>query len=275
MKDHSCNNYLAASKVPFRGFRGYLTMKIKFLGTGTSTGNPELLCKCEVCTSNDIRDKRLRASALIEVQGRNILIDCGPDFRMQMLNTGIDRLDGVLITHEHYDHVGGIDDLRPFCKIAPVRLYAENYVAEAIKLRIPYVFKENKYPGVPDIKLHVIEEDKPFCIEDVEIIPIRLLHGKLPILGYRIGNMAYLTDLKYIPEEEFEKLKNLDVLIISALRPQEHISHQTIESALLNIEKINPKQAYLIHMSHHFGLHALMEKQMPEKVTIAYDGLEL
>jgi len=250
-------------------------MKIKFLGTGTSTGNPELLCKCEVCTSNDIRDWRLRASALIETQGRNILIDCGPDFRMQMLKTDINHLDGVLITHEHYDHVGGIDDLRPFCKTAPVRLYAEDFVSDAIKQRIPYVFKENKYPGVPNIELHDITDNQPFYIEGIEIIPIRLLHGKLPVLGYRIENMAYLTDLKYIPEEEFEKLKNLDVLIMSTLRPQEHISHQTIESALLNIEKINPKQTYLIHMSHHFGLHAQMEKQLPEKVAIAYDGLEL
>ena len=249
-------------------------MKIKFLGTGTSTGNPELLCKCEVCTSDDIRDWRLRASALIEVQGRNILIDCGPDFRMQMLKTNIDHLDGVLLTHEHYDHVGGIDDLRPFCKTGHIRLYAEDYVAEAIRQRIPYVFKENKYPGVPDIKLHTIK-NKPFYIDEIEVTPIRLLHGKLPILGYRIENMAYLTDLKYIPEEEFEQLKNLDVLIISALRLQEHISHQTLASALHNIERINPKQAYLIHMSHHFGLHAQMEKQMPENVIIAYDGLEL
>ena len=249
-------------------------MKIRFLGTGTSTGNPELLCKCEVCSSTDRRDWRLRASALIEVQGRNILIDCGPDFRMQMLKTDINRLDGVLLTHEHYDHVGGIDDLRPFCKTAPVCLYAEDNVVEAIKQRIPYVFKKNKYPGVPDIKLHTVE-NKPFYIGEVEIIPVRLLHGKLPVLGYRIENMAYLTDLKYIPEEEFEKLKNLEVLIMSALRSKEHISHQTIESALFNIEKINPKQAYLIHMNHHFGLHALMKEKMPERVTIAYDELEL
>ncbi len=249
-------------------------MKIRFLGTGTSTGNPELLCKCEVCTSNDIRDWRLRASALVEMQGHNILIDCGPDFRMQMLKTDITHLDGVLITHEHYDHVGGIDDLRPFCKTGPVHIYAEDYVAEAIKSRIPYVFKENKYPGVPDIELHTIK-NTPFKIGKIEIIPIRLLHGRLPILGYRIGNMAYLTDLKYIPEEEFDKLENLDVLIMSALRPQEHISHQTVESALLNIGKIKPEKAYIIHMSHHFGLHAVMEKQMPENVFVTYDGLEV
>ena len=249
-------------------------MKIRFLGTGTSTGNPELLCKCEVCLSADSRDWRLRASVLIETQGHNILIDCGPDFRTQILKTDIDRLDGILLTHEHYDHVEGIDDLRPFCKKNPVHLYAEDYVAEAVKQRIPYVFKENKYPGVPSIELHAID-NSTFNINGVEIIPVRLLHGCLPILGYRIENMAYLTDLKYIPEEEFEKLKDLDVLIMSALHHKEHISHQTLESALIHIEKINPKQAYLIHMSHRFGLHALMEKQLPEQVSIAYDGLEL
>lgn len=249
-------------------------MKIRFLGTGTSTGNPELLCKCEVCTSTDKRDWRLRSSALIQVAGQNLLIDCGPDFRMQMLQSGIEKIDAVLITHEHYDHVGGIDDLRPFCKNNPIHLYAEDYVAEAIKQRIPYAFRENKYPGVPNIELHAIE-NKPFLINNIQIIPIRLLHGKLPILGYRIENMAYLTDLKYIPEEEFEKLKGLDILIMSALRHREHISHQTIEDALINIKKINPKQTYLIHMCHQFGLHAVMEKQLPENVTIAYDGLEL
>ncbi len=250
-------------------------MKIRFLGTGTSTGNPEIACKCEVCTSKDTRDIRFRASALVQVKDYNILIDCGPDFRMQILQTDIDRLDGVLITHEHYDHVGGIDDLRPFCKNGPVELYAEDDVSEAIKERIPYVFKENKYPGVPDLKLHTIDANHPFFIEDVKIIPIRLLHGRLPILGYRIGNMAYLTDLKFIPEEEFAKLENLDVLIMNALRPQEHISHQTIESALNYAKIINAKQTYFIHMSHHFGLHAVMEKQLPENMQIAYDGLEL
>ena len=252
-------------------------MKIRFLGSGTSTGNPEILCKCEVCTSTDKRDRRLRASVLLEIDGVNILIDCGPDFRWQILQTNITRIDGVLITHEHYDHVGGLDDLRPFCKQQefPLALYAEKYVTEAIHQRIPYVFRENKYPGIPNLELKAVPENKPFHVEGIEIIPIRLLHGRLPIFGYRIGNVAYLTDLKYIPEEEFDKLKDLDILIMSALRPQEHVSHQTIESAFSYIERIKPKQTYLIHMNHHFGLHAVMEKQMPENVTIAYDGLEL
>ncbi len=249
-------------------------MKIRFLGTGTSTGVPEIGCKCEVCSSTDKRDKRLRVSALVETEGKNILIDCGPDFRYQMLKNPVERIDGVLITHEHYDHVGGIDDLRPFCKYGPVDLYAEDYVADAIRNRIPYVFQEHKYPGIPNLNIHNIE-DKPFRVDGVEVVPIRLLHARLPIWGYRIGNMAYLTDLKTIPEEEYEKMKRLDVLIINALRPKEHVSHETIADALENIRRINPRRAYLIHMSHHFGLHAVMEQMMPENVFIAYDGLEI
>ena len=251
-----------------------MKLKITFLGTGTSTGNPELLCNCKVCTSKDKKDWRLRSSILIETQNRNILIDCGPDFRVQALCNNTQFLDGVLLTHEHYDHVGGLDDLRPFCKHESVSIYAEEYVTEAIRQRIPYAFRENKYPGVPDLNLIPINLNS-FEIKGVEIIPIRLLHGKLPILGYRIDNVAYLTDVKYIPEEELKKLQNLDVLIISALRSEEHISHQTIQSALSYIEQIKPKHSYLIHMSHHFGLHAEMEKLMPENVTISYDGLEI
>ncbi len=249
-------------------------MKLRFLGTGTSTGVPEIGCHCEVCSSTDPRDKRLRVSLFVEAKDKNILIDCGPDFREQMLRKTPERIDAVLITHEHYDHVGGIDDLRPFCKSGPIGIYAEKYVADAIRERIPYVFRENKYPGVPDISLHFIE-NKPFRIDDLEINPVRLMHGALPILGYRIGNMAYLTDLKTIPEEEFEKLKNLDILIINALHFKEHLSHETVQDALENIRKINPVRAFLIHMGHRFGLHAVMETQLPESVFIAYDGLEL
>lgn len=249
-------------------------MKIRFLGTGTSTGVPEIGCKCPVCMSTDPRDKRSRCSALIEVGEKHLLIDCGPDFRMQMMNFAPERLDGVLITHEHYDHVGGIDDLRPLSRKHPVDIYAEKNVAEAIRYRLPYIFTEHKYPGVPNIDMHIIDIH-PFNIDGIKIIPIRLMHGKLPIFGYRIGKMAYLTDLKYIPESEFEKLENLDILILNALRPQQHMAHETIEEAIANVEKIRPKHAYFIHMNHDFGLHAVMEKKMPPNVSIAYDGLEL
>ena len=249
-------------------------MKIRFLGTGTSTGNPEIGCQCEVCRSTDKRDRRMRASVSVETSGCNILIDCGPDFRWQMLKSGISSLDAVLITHEHYDHVGGLDDLRPYCKTKAINIYAETYVAEAIQTRLPYAFIEHKYPGVPLIELHPIENE-PFIVNNTSIKPVRLMHGSLPVFGYRIGNMAYLTDIKTIPEEEYGKLRDLDILIIDALRKEEHISHQNLEQALKQIERINPRKSYLIHMSHHFGLHAIMEKQMPDNVFISYDGLEV
>ena len=253
-------------------------MKIRFLGTGTSTGNPEIGCRCEVCTSTDKRDIRFRASALIETEGKRILIDCGPDFRMQMLKTletdYFTHLDGVLVTHEHYDHVGGLDDLRAFSHKEAITIYAEDFVAEAIHTRMPYVFQKHKYPGIPKLKLHVIE-NKPFSVSGIEIIPVRLMHAELPIFGFRIGKMAYLTDLKTIPEEEYEKLQNLDVLVINALRREEHISHQNLEQALEQIERIHPHRAYLIHVSHRFGLHAVMEKALPENVFIASDEEEI
>lgn len=249
-------------------------MLVRFLGTGTSTGVPEIGCQCDVCKSTDKRDRRLRASVIIYTQGKSLLIDCGPDFREQMLNINFLPIDGLLITHEHYDHVGGIDDLRPFCKFGDIDIYAETYVAEALRLRIPYCFTEYKYPGIPNIVLNEIGLD-PFKVADIDIIPIRLIHGTLPIIGYRIGNFAYLTDLKTIPDEEYDKLKGLDVLVMNALRMREHVSHQNLEQALEKIERIAAKKTYLTHMNHHFGLHAEIEKILPENVFISYDGLEL
>ncbi|MDR2683271.1 MAG: MBL fold metallo-hydrolase [Dysgonamonadaceae bacterium] len=253
-------------------------MKLRFLGTGTSTGNPEIGCRCEVCASTDPKDRRFRASVWIETEEKHFLIDCGPDFRIQMLETFRNRsllaLDGVLLTHEHYDHVGGLDDLRAFGRFGVVTLYAEAGVADAIRTRMPYVFQEHRYPGVPNLQIRVIE-NKPFRVAGIEIIPIRLLHGKLPIVGYRIGRMAYLTDLKTIPEEEYTKLQDLDVLVINALRPQEHIAHETLADALQNIGRIRPQRAYLTHVSHSFGLHKIVQKTLPENVFIAFDGLEI
>lgn len=251
-------------------------MKMRFLGTGTSTGNPEIGCRCEVCTSSDRRDWRFRASVLVEIEGKRILIDCGPDFRMQMLKTletdYFMNLDGVLLTHEHYDHVGGLDDLRAFCRNGALPVYAENNVAKAIHSRLSYVFKEDKYPGIPNLTLIPVT-NRPFVVSGIKIIPIRLMHGNLPIFGYRIDNYAYLTDLKTIPEGEFEKLKDLDTLVINALRIKEHIAHQNLQQALQNIKRINPRRAYLTHVSHHIGLHSLIERSLPENVFIAYDGL--
>lgn len=249
-------------------------MKIRFLGTGTSTGNPEIGCTCPVCTSKDERDIRLRSSVLININNKNILIDCGPDFRQQMLDVKFEKLHGVLITHEHYDHVGGLDDLRPFNRFGDIDIYAEKYVGDALKTRVPYCFQNDKKPGVPNLVLNNITNN-PFWIEDICISPIRVMHHRLPVFGYRIGNMAYLTDLKYISEEEFIKLENLDILIIDALRIESHISHENLEEALANIHKIAPKKAYLIHMSHHIGLHAQVEKDLPENVFLSYDGLEI
>lgn len=247
-------------------------MKITFLGTGTSTGVPEIGCRCEVCTSKDPRDWRLRTSVLVETEGKRILLDCGPDFRWQMIQSKTYRLDAVLISHEHYDHVGGLDDLRPFTRGEGVDVYAEENVAEAIRIRIPYVFREHKYPGVPKLELHDID-DTPFVAAGLPVVPVRVMHGCLPILGYRIGNMAYLTDLKSLPEEEFAKLQGLDVLILTALRKGEHPTHESLDEALALIGRLRPKEAFLIHMSHRIGLHAEVEKKLPEHVHLAYDGL--
>ena len=247
-------------------------MKITFLGTGTSTGVPEIGCSCEVCTSPDKRDGRLRTSVLVEVEGKRLLLDCGPDFRWQMIQNKTYRLDAVLISHEHYDHVGGLDDLRPFCREGGISVFAEDYVAEAIQTRIPYVFRQHKYPGVPNLELHKISTE-PFVAASVPVIPIRVMHGKLPILGYRIGNMAYLTDVKYLPEEEYAKLEGLELLILTALRTGSHPTHQSLDEALEMVERIRPKETYLIHMSHRIGLHAEVEKSLPPHIHLSYDGL--
>ena len=252
-------------------------MKITFLGTGTSCGVPFIGCDCEVCTSTDTHDKRLRCSALLEVVDKHILFDCGPDFRQQMLTVPFHKLDGVLITHEHYDHVGGLDDLRPYMKFGEVNVYAEDFCATHLEERIPYCFtpKEKRYPGVPAINLIRIEPHKPFCIEGIEVMPIRVMHGQLPILGFRIGNLAYITDMKSIDNGEYDYLKGVETLVVNALRHKEHRTHQTVEDAIAFSRRIGATSTYFIHMSHDVGLHATEESKLPEGFHYAYDGLEV
>lgn len=256
-------------------------MKITVLGSGTSTGVPEIGCTCPVCTSTDSHDKRLRCSGLVEVNGVRILIDCGPDFREQMIRLNdFKAIDAVLVTHEHYDHVGGLDDLRPFCRFRDVPVYAEAYMAQHLRERIPYCFAEHPYPGVPRITLEEVVPGQSFTVSNmegnqVEILPLRVMHGKLPILGYRIGRMAWITDMLTMPETEYEHLQGLDVLVMNALREKPHPTHQTLAEAIGNVERLAPKEAYFVHMSHHVGLHAEIGRLLPSNMHFAYDGLTL
>lgn len=256
-------------------------MKITILGTGTSTGVPQIGCRCRVCTSTDPRDRRLRCSSLIEVDDatapegvRRILIDCGPDFREQMLGTDFQRLDAILITHEHYDHVGGLDDLRPFSIFGDVVVYAEHFCAEHLRQRIPYCFtpKDRRYPGVPSIDLEEIEPHQTLRIGGVEVMPLRVMHGKLPILGFRIGDFAYITDMKSMPDEDVAMLQGVQTMILNGLRHEQHMTHQTIEEAIEFTHRIGSPETWLIHMSHHILPHAEEEQQLPNHVHLAYDG---
>lgn len=251
------------------------SIKVTVLGSGTSKGVPELLCDCGVCRSENPLDHRLRASILVQTMGVNILIDASPDFRYQALNAGFRHLHGVLITHEHYDHVGGIDDLRPYCLNSAIPMYMKNDVKEALSRRLDYCFSPHKYPGVPTFDIHEVDSSHPFFIRGVEIRPIAVNHGHLPILGYRIGKFAYITDAKTISEEEKEKLFDLDVLIVNALREREHFAHFTIQEALELIEEVKPRRAYLTHLCHEVGHHQVLDAKLPVNVTPAYDGLQI
>tara|TARA_B100000965_G_scaffold382969_1_gene381750 strand:- start:8 stop:775 length:768 start_codon:yes stop_codon:yes gene_type:complete len=251
-------------------------MKITVLGTGTSTGIPTIGVNKESCFSDDPRDNRLRSSILIEFKNKNIVVDCGPDFRQQMLRTNTTKVDAILFTHEHADHTAGLDDVRPISfKHGKIPIYAHERVIRNLKKRFDYLFdKKNDYPGSPHIYPKSIK-NKKFNIEEIEILPITYMHHKLQVYGFRINNFAYVTDLKIITEKEFNKLKDLDVLILNSLRHDEHYSHINLSQALNHIEELKPKMAYLTHIAPDMGLHSETEKTLPNSVFLGYDGLEI
>jgi phosphoribosyl 1,2-cyclic phosphate phosphodiesterase len=251
-------------------------LKITFLGTGTSQGIPIIGSDHPVCLSNDPKDKRLRVSVLVEWDAFTYVVDCGPDFRYQMLRAGVKRIDGIVFTHEHSDHVLGLDDIRPFYfRQGNIPLYAHKRVLKSIKRRFDYFFaKENRYPGAPEVITHRIK-NKPFKLKNLEVVPIKGKHFNLQVFGFKFNDFAYLTDMKTVSDKEIEKIKNVKVLVINALRIKPHQSHFNLEEALEFIEKVNPETAYLTHISHLLGFHKEVEESLPERVFLAYDGLKI
>ena len=251
-------------------------LKITFLGTGTSQGIPLIACTCSVCTSTDPYDNRLRTSVLIEDELTTVVIDSGPDFRQQLLRAKVMKLDGLVFTHEHKDHIAGMDDIRAFNYIhkKPVDIYATQDVQQAIRREFHYVFAEKKYPGIPELQLHTIE-NHPFEVGTINFQPILVKHFLLDVFGYRIGDFTFITDAKTIPEEEVKKVEGTKILVVNALRKEEHVSHFTLQEALDFIKRINPEKAYLVHLSHQMGKHADINKELPANVECAYDGLTL
>ncbi|MGE0089651.1 MAG: MBL fold metallo-hydrolase [Bacteroidales bacterium] len=250
-------------------------MKVKILGTGTSQGVPVIACNCKVCQSTDPNDKRLRSSVLVEINGTTIVIDAGPDFRQQMLREKVENIDAILVTHEHRDHIAGLDDVRSFNYInsKPVDIYAEPRVQRAIKLEYSYSFADEKYPGIPQFNL-IDLTDEPFLLKGIEIIPLRVMHYKLPVYGFRIGDFTYITDANYISEEVKQKIAGTKYLVINGLRKAKHLSHFSLNEAINFINQINPKRAYITHISHQMGLHNAVNKELPSNISLAYDGLQ-
>jgi phosphoribosyl 1,2-cyclic phosphate phosphodiesterase len=251
-------------------------VKVTFLGTGTSIGVPVITCDCPVCLSTDQRDKRMRTSVMIEVNGLTLVIDCGPDFRHQMLRQQVMNLDAVIFTHEHRDHIAGLDDVRAFNYVLnkKIDIYGTPQVMEAIRIEFPYIFSESRYFGAPQLTIHNID-DKPFSIRGVEFIPIRALHEKLPVTGYRIGDFTYITDASFISEEELDKIRGSKIVVLNALRNSKHVSHFSVGEAVDILSKLKPEMGYLTHLSHFVGLHEDVNKKLPDFVRLAYDGLEV
>tara|TARA_B100001093_G_C26810547_1_gene1007392 strand:- start:1111 stop:1875 length:765 start_codon:yes stop_codon:yes gene_type:complete len=252
-------------------------MKLTFLGTGTSQGVPVIACSCKVCMSKNKKDNRLRSSVMISINEYNYVIDSGPDFRQQMLRKNVKDIRALLFTHEHKDHVAGLDDIRAFNfkHHKDIDIFCHLNVQKALKREFPYIFSEFKYPGVPRINIHTIEKNKTFQIEDNIFIPIEVMHYKMAVMAFRINGLTYITDAKTISSKEVEKIKGTDVLIINALRMEEHISHFNLKQALEFIDYIKPKRAYLTHISHYLGKHTQVSQKLPDNVYLAYDGLEI
>ncbi len=251
-------------------------MTITFLGTGTSTGVPVVACNCQVCTSSDPHDQRLRTSVMLSLNGHHYVIDCGPDFRYQMIREKVDDISAILFTHGHRDHIAGLDDVRAFNYVLnkTVDIYATERVIDSINKEFPYILKEKRFFGAPQLHFHIIE-NKPFTINGTLFKPVEVLHHKMPVLGFRVGDFTYITDASYISDEEKEKIKGSKVLVINALRKSKHISHFSLDEALQVIEEVKPEKAWITHLSHFIGMHEDINRSLPGHVALAYDGLQI
>ena len=248
-------------------------MTITILGTGTSCGVPVVGCQCEVCQSTHPKDKRLRCSILVETADTRLLVDAGPDFRQQLLPVPFRRIDGILVTHSHYDHVGGMDDIRPYCKFGKINVYADPIAREGMLQMLPYCFAENRYPGVPQIGLNEIHAGDAFTIGDIEVLPVQVMHGQLPILGYRFGSFAYITDMKTMADDQAVLLQGVDTLMVNALHfDRPHHSHQLVDDAIAFARRVGARRTLLTHMCHDIGLHDDVNRRLPEGIELAYDG---